>query len=236
MPDPFPVRPGVPASALAVTDGTWPLPLADGTLPLPFAVNFTTLRIEDNAPTSTSEGTLPFALESRGGLVVPKEWLQDGTLPFPLAQELSKLSIKVAIQSGLTLPRGLQGTGKLVFPDSFDGSNPWPHIPKDMLPYVLTGEGTINLTDGTWPLPRLESGDRIIPIKRVMENFSVTSEPVHPDDRATVVAPEGTKASPDPVNPDDLPPTDVISNGPSGVGPDPVNPDDRIKKGCGCGH
>lgn len=190
-------------------------------------------------------------MESKGGLAVPREWLQDGTLPLPLAEKLSKLSIPVAIQSGSTLPRGLKGTGKLVFPDSFDGTNPWPNIPKDMLPYVLTGAGTIILADGTWPLHRLGSDETIIPIKNVARISTDVSEPVQPDSQPVMIPWESTKASPDgvnpadlplpgviplstpevglnpvePINPDGAPPTDVNPLGPSKVGPDPVNPD-----------
>lgn len=220
------------------TDGTLPIPVADGTLPLFMLANgATTILIDEEPVTPNSEGTLPFTLESEGRLVVPEEWLVGGTLPFPLAEKLAKMSIQVVIQSGLTLPRGLKGTGKLVFPDSFDGTNPWPTVTPGMLPYVLTGSGILDLADGTWPLPRLEVEDRIIPIKRVEKTPSDTSsEPVHPDDQVSITAPQGTEAGPDPVNPEDLPLTNDNLIDPSKAGPDPVNPEDRSIKHCCSGH
>lgn len=167
---------------------------------------------------------------------MPKDWLSDGTLPLFKAKALSKITIDLGVQSGLTLPRGVKGTGKLTIPEPEDGTNSWPSVPKDMLPWVLTASGTIKLEDGTWPLPRLEMEDRIIRIRKI-DGPGNNAEPVHPDDSAPVVAPEGTKATPDPVNPCDVPLDDsTLIDGPSKAGPDPAPAEDRTVKSCCCGH
>lgn len=146
-----------------LSDGTLPIPVADGTLPLPLTRGVGTVTFENEATGEEdvlpSEGTLRFHLDGRGQMAIPKEWLADGTLPLFKVKELSRRAIDVNLQSGLSLPRGLNGIGKLVIPEpSSDGGNPWPSVDPGMLPWVLTGSGTVNLADGTWPLPRLAAG------------------------------------------------------------------------------
>lgn len=213
--------------------------MADGTLPIPMTgVGMLRLgRPEGDDGSSLSEGTLPFTLTGQGRLKIPNQWLSDGTLPLPKARELAKqLALDFTVQSGLTLPQGLKGTGKLTIPEPEDGGKPWPSIPKDMLPWVLTGSGTVNLADGTWPLPIFEMEDRIIPIKRVVDETRSTTEPVQPDESAPSIIPGPTKVGPDPVNPDDIPAVDVNPIGPSEAGPDPVNPENRKMRACCGGH
>ncbi|KAK9893827.1 hypothetical protein P389DRAFT_198571 [Cystobasidium minutum MCA 4210] len=210
--------------ALLQTDGALPIPfIGSGRLNVKMAVDGGTSAGGD----TVSEGTLPFALEATGTFAIPKAWLVDGALPLPRARELSKLVIDLGVHSGLTLPKGLKGTGKLTIPEPEDGTNPWPSIPKDMLPWVVTGSGTIALEDGTWPLPRSESRDRMIAFQ-TPAGSNVAQEPVHPDDSSPVVVPEATKASPDPINPEDVPPSGSdLLGGPSKAGPDPAPTEDR---------